>query len=123
MLEHSSTPLPRLLCIDSQGDEPDPPISNSNRFLLPMPITYFMNEIFIFLRCHFVSKAIVGWKLVYSGDTRPYEGLIKAGMDATILIHEATFDDSMQVRCMYVAIYNCLNLEEWRNHIKPRNLL
>eukprot|EP01084_Bolivina_argentea_P249198 417062_1 len=43
-----------------------------------------------------ILKAIAGWKLVYSGDTRPYEGLIKAGMGATVLIHEATFDDTMQ---------------------------
>jgi len=37
-----------------------------------------------------------GWKLVYSGDTRPCERLIQEGMGATVLIHEATFDDSLQ---------------------------
>ena len=36
-----------------------------------------------------------GWKLVYSGDTRPCQRLITAGQNATILIHEATFDDSL----------------------------
>lgn len=35
-----------------------------------------------------------GLKIVYSGDTRPTERLVKLGQDATILIHEATFDDS-----------------------------
>ena len=35
-------------------------------------------------------------KLVYSGDTRPCEHLIAAGKDATVLIHEATFEDGME---------------------------
>jgi ribonuclease Z len=34
-----------------------------------------------------------GIKLVYSGDTRPTKRLVDIGKDATILIHEATFDD------------------------------
>jgi ribonuclease Z len=37
-----------------------------------------------------------GSKLVYSGDTKPCDQLIRAGMDASLLIHEATFDDSME---------------------------
>lgn len=36
-----------------------------------------------------------GWKLIYSGDTRPCSRLIEAGQNATILVHEATFDDSL----------------------------
>jgi len=36
-----------------------------------------------------------GVKIVYSGDTRPCETLVKYGMNATILIHEATFNDSL----------------------------
>lgn len=36
-----------------------------------------------------------GWRLVYSGDTRPCARLQEAGRNATILVHEATFDDSM----------------------------
>ncbi|CAM6105646.1 unnamed protein product [Calypogeia fissa] len=36
-----------------------------------------------------------GWKLVYSGDTRPCQALVEASKDATVLIHEATFDDAM----------------------------
>ena len=36
-----------------------------------------------------------GWKLVYSGDTRPCPALIKAGAGATVLVHEATFPDHM----------------------------
>ena len=33
-----------------------------------------------------------GWKLVYSGDTRPCRALQQAGKDCTLLIHEATFE-------------------------------
>jgi hypothetical protein len=33
-----------------------------------------------------------GWKLVYSGDTRPCARLAAAGLDATLLVHEATFE-------------------------------
>lgn len=36
-----------------------------------------------------------GWKIVFSGDTRPSPNLIEAASRATLLIHEATFDDSM----------------------------
>lgn len=35
------------------------------------------------------------WKIVYSGDTRPCEDLARAGMDATLAIHEATLEDEM----------------------------
>ncbi|TYJ56176.1 hypothetical protein B9479_003162 [Cryptococcus floricola] len=34
-----------------------------------------------------------GWKLVYSGDTKPCAPLVEAGKGATILIHEATLED------------------------------
>lgn len=36
-----------------------------------------------------------GWKIVFSGDTRPCDQLIKAAENATVLIHEATFEDTM----------------------------
>ena len=36
-----------------------------------------------------------GEKIVYSGDTRPCERLVREGWGATLLIHEATFDDTM----------------------------
>ena len=33
-----------------------------------------------------------GWKVVYSGDTRPHsQELVRAGWGADLLIHEATF--------------------------------
>lgn len=37
-----------------------------------------------------------GKKLVYSGDTKPCNQLVVAGMDAELLVHEATFDDTME---------------------------
>jgi len=36
-----------------------------------------------------------GWKVVFSGDTRPCANLINAGKDCTVLIHEATFEASL----------------------------
>lgn len=36
-----------------------------------------------------------GWRVVYSGDTRPCDALVAAGQGATLLIHEATFDDDL----------------------------
>ncbi|KAI8576219.1 hypothetical protein K450DRAFT_214494 [Umbelopsis ramanniana AG] len=36
-----------------------------------------------------------GWKLVYSGDTRPCPKLVEVGKDATVLLHEATLEDDM----------------------------
>ncbi|XP_043704195.1 tRNase Z TRZ3, mitochondrial isoform X2 [Telopea speciosissima] len=46
-------------------------------------------------RINSVGKRIPGWKLVYSGDTRPCPELIDASHGATVLIHEATFEDGM----------------------------
>ncbi|EPS72469.1 hypothetical protein M569_02288, partial [Genlisea aurea] len=41
------------------------------------------------------GSIIPGWKIVYSGDTRPCPKLVKAAHGATVLIHEATFEDGM----------------------------
>nr|CAG8501274.1 4504_t:CDS:10 [Entrophospora candida] len=35
------------------------------------------------------------WKIVYSGDTRPCEELVRLGKNATLLIHEATFENDL----------------------------
>lgn len=37
-----------------------------------------------------------GWTVVFSGDTRPCEAVLSAAKDATLLVHEATFEDEMQ---------------------------
>lgn len=36
-----------------------------------------------------------GFKFAYSGDTRPTRGFVEIGRGATILLHEATFDDEL----------------------------
>lgn len=41
------------------------------------------------------EKLIPGWKIVYSGDTRPLPRMIDSSHGATLLIHEATFDDQL----------------------------
>ncbi|XP_042052514.1 tRNAse Z TRZ4, mitochondrial-like [Salvia splendens] len=46
-------------------------------------------------RINSVGKTIPGWKVVYSGDTRPCPELVRAAHGATVLIHEATFEDAM----------------------------
>lgn len=40
-----------------------------------------------------VVRHASGWSMVYSGDTRPCPELIKAGQGASLLIHEATYED------------------------------
>ena len=42
-------------------------------------------------RTNSVGKVIPGWKIVYSGDTRPCPELIEASRGATVLIHEASY--------------------------------
>ncbi|KAH9624165.1 hypothetical protein KSS87_004304 [Heliosperma pusillum] len=46
-------------------------------------------------RSNNASEMIPGWKIVYSGDTRPCPRLIEEARGATVLIHEATFEDGM----------------------------
>ncbi|RVD87518.1 uncharacterized protein DFL_001749 [Arthrobotrys flagrans] len=44
----------------------------------------------------FTFKQPVGFKLAYSGDTRPTNGFVEIGKDCTVLLHEATFDDELK---------------------------
>uniref|UniRef100_A0A383WFV3 ribonuclease Z n=1 Tax=Tetradesmus obliquus TaxID=3088 RepID=A0A383WFV3_TETOB len=37
-----------------------------------------------------------GWKVVFSGDTRPCQAVIDAARGATLLVHEATCEDELQ---------------------------
>lgn len=51
------------------------------------------------LHCHQAFGVVLhhhsGWKLVYSGDTRPCRALTTAGKGCTLLIHEATFEPDL----------------------------
>ncbi|KAM1804630.1 hypothetical protein ACFX12_030474 [Malus domestica] len=47
-------------------------------------------------RLNSVGKMIPGWKVVYSGDTRPCPELIDASRGATVLIHEASYDATFE---------------------------
>ncbi|GMQ08573.1 hypothetical protein CsSME_00052241 [Camellia sinensis var. sinensis] len=42
-------------------------------------------------RINGAGKVVPGWKIVYSGDSRPCPELIKASHEATVLIHEESF--------------------------------
>ncbi|KAF3164873.1 hypothetical protein EYR41_007079 [Orbilia oligospora] len=44
----------------------------------------------------FTFKQPNGFKLAYSGDTRPTNGFVEIGKDCTVLLHEATFDDELR---------------------------
>ena len=37
-----------------------------------------------------------GWRVAFSGDCRPCRDLVQAGFRCTLLIHEATFEDSLE---------------------------
>ncbi|KAI5805114.1 beta-lactamase-like protein [Geopyxis carbonaria] len=41
-----------------------------------------------------------GFKLAYSGDTRPTTAFVGIGKDATMLLHEATFDDELRAEAL-----------------------
>ncbi|TVY90908.1 Ribonuclease Z [Lachnellula willkommii] len=50
--------------------------------------------------CHGAAAVVInfpnGFKLAYSGDCRPSENFVRIGQGATLLVHEATFDDELQ---------------------------
>jgi len=73
---------------------------------VPAPLTAFLRNTGLaqmqnvrVIHCHeaygLVLRHTNGWKLVWSGDTRPCPSLIRAGHGATLLVHEATFDDEL----------------------------
>ena len=43
---------------------------------------------------------IDGFKFAYSGDTRPTAEFVRIGKGATLLLHEATFDDELQAEAI-----------------------
>ena len=53
-----------------------------------------------------VMQHICGWKLVYSADSRPSQVLAAVGKNATMLIHEATFDAPFQQK-VHSPLHTC----------------
>lgn len=49
-------------------------------------------------RINRVGKTIPGWKIVYSGDTRPCPELVKASCGATVLIHEVSCSNAISYK-------------------------
>ena len=49
-----------------------------------------------------VLEGEVGWKVVFSGDTRPCDQLVQAAQNATLLIHEVLKHLFLNY-CMYMA--------------------
>ena len=43
------------------------------------------------------ASPLLSYKLVYSGDTLPCQSLVNGGSCATLLLHESTFEDGMEV--------------------------
>lgn len=57
-----------------------------------------------------VLEGQAGWKVVFSGDTRPCPQLVQAAKDATLLIHEVTlcFLQCLHAATCYCCLCGCL---------------
>jgi len=67
-----------------------------------------------------VLRGAAGWKLVYSGDTRPCDALAAAAKDATVLIHEARNDMLVTVsthRSLLAKATNTVSGNHWPGRI------
>ena len=67
------------------------PVSQNSLSLKVFPVSHVESSYGVTL---FIDDAI---KIVYSGDTRPCNNLVKEGKDANLLIHDATFCDEFEV--------------------------
>jgi ribonuclease Z len=65
------------------------------RRLVSVPVAHCAQSFALALEAAPPAGADAGWKAVYSGDTRPCAALVAAARDATVLIHEATFEDDL----------------------------
>ncbi|GAX85788.1 hypothetical protein CEUSTIGMA_g13203.t1 [Chlamydomonas eustigma] len=87
------------LVSDFNGRPPPPFVHNSYLAMLrklelqtfqPVPVEHIPSSFGIKV------AGETGWTLVFSGDSRPTQSLVEAARNATLLIHEATFEDEMQ---------------------------
>lgn len=107
-----STLFAKGSCMESYWKRPGSPVDKSAAFpmiknlkkvlseaglqaLISFPVLHCPQAFGVVLkaaeRTNSVGKVIPGWKIVYSGDTRPCPGLIEASQGATVLIHEASY--------------------------------
>ncbi|XP_056871053.1 zinc phosphodiesterase ELAC protein 2 isoform X2 [Takifugu flavidus] len=56
--------------------------------------TCFVRHCKFAFACSFTHQS--GWKVAFSGDTRPCDAFVHLGKDATLLIHEATLEDGLE---------------------------
>ncbi|KAI9249682.1 beta-lactamase-like protein [Phascolomyces articulosus] len=75
----------------------------TNRYPTNTELEHKMNAVNV-IHCRYAYGLTIdhqtGWKLVYSGDTRPCDNLVEAGQNATLLIHEATLEDGMKAEAI-----------------------
>ena len=64
--------------------------------LVSVPVTHCAHSYGIVLEGATSPGGADPWKIVYSGDTRPCDALTQAAAGATVLIHEATFEDALE---------------------------
>ena len=57
-----------------------------------MPVIHCLNAV-----GYVLSSQTAGWKVLFSGDTRPCAGLVAAGKGSTIVIHEGTDGQTSEV--------------------------
>ncbi|KAE9467863.1 hypothetical protein C3L33_00244, partial [Rhododendron williamsianum] len=112
----NSTLFAKGVPMQSHWNRPDSPVNNSVvisilrnlkevlkeaglEALISFPVVHCPQAFGVALkaadRLNTAGKVVPGWKIVYSGDSRPCPELVKASNGATVLIHEATFEDGM----------------------------
>ncbi|XP_058180821.1 tRNase Z TRZ3, mitochondrial [Rhododendron vialii] len=112
----NSTLFAKGVPMQSHWNRPDSPVNNSVvisilrnlkealkeaglEALISFPVVHCPQAFGVALkaadRLNTAGKVVPGWKIVYSGDSRPCPELVKASYGATVLIHEATFEDGM----------------------------
>ncbi|MEW5319932.1 MAG: hypothetical protein WDW38_011045 [Sanguina aurantia] len=62
----------------------------------PFDVDHIHNSYGLLLEGRGPEEGAEPWKVVFSGDTRPCESVVEAARDATLLVHEATFEDELE---------------------------
>ncbi|KAJ0007259.1 hypothetical protein Pint_29698 [Pistacia integerrima] len=84
--------------------------------LISIPVVHCQEAFGIVLkaseRINGAGKVIPGWKIVYSGDTRPCPALAEASCGATVLIHEASYKSNFKLSIgdAIFATLKCFNI-------------